>query len=319
MNGAVPSRLLFGADGWRVEWLWHDGARFTEPFFEQTLARLKRSPNNRSRRPSPTNPDALSEASDSPPVTAIIFHVSRCGSTLMCQMLSGLPAHIVVAEAPVLDDILRARRSDPDVTDAQRIAWLRGAVRALGARRQPEERQLFVKLDCWHIFELALVRRAFPGVPLLFLHRHPLEVLASLIRLPSLTTVRDTVTPEQLGLTPEERDALSPAAHAAAVLGAIYRAANRHRAELTPVAYEDVAEFVRRRLPGRPFSDEERAVLSLAAQRDAKNPAQSFTPDSASKRVGAGDALRQAAERWTEPEYRRWLELSQTPELEKKS
>lgn len=307
MTGAVPARLRFGPDGPRVEWLPLDGAPFSEPFFDQTLSRLRRATADTpfARRSTPV--DALCAVAAGLPVAGLIFHVSRCGSTLLAQMLAALPRHVVVAEAPVIDDILRGTRRDPDIGDEERIAWLRGAVAALGRRKTPAEERVFMKLDSWSIFDLPLVRRAFPGVPLLFLHRDPLEVLVSLMRKPSITLIRDTVTPAQLELSIHERNALSREEHAAAILGAFFREATRHRADLVPVDYQDLPDFVRERLPGGNFNAVEQAVLQAVPLRNAKEPAEHFTPDAAAKRQAASPAAVAAVQRWTKPHYDRWL------------
>lgn len=301
----IPFRLVPGAE-WRVSWLTADEERYTEPFFDDTLRRLRRRPENRGRD-LPTTP--LSELAEihGPEPDAIVFHVSRCGSTLLAQMLAALPHHTVLAEPPLADEILRLPRVRLETTESERIAWLRGAIAALARPHAATSRRLFVKLDCWHIFELPLVRRAFPRTPLLFLHRHPLEVLASLLRQPSLTLVRDTVLPEQLALPRAERDALSPVEHAAAILGAFFRTAHAHRAQLHVVAYEQLPVFIWESLPGCTFDAAERTALAQAAQRDAKNPGATFQPDSARKRAAASPEVHAALEQWTLRHYQAFL------------
>lgn len=301
----IPLRLMPGPD-WRVAWIATDGLGYTEPFFDETLRRFRRLPANRGRELRTTPLDAL-EGIAGPEPDAFIFHVSRCGSTLLAQMLAALLHHTVLAEPPLVDEILRLPRVRPETTDAERVAWLRGAVAALARPRAATSQRLFVKLDCWHIFDVPLVQRAFPRTPLIFLHRHPVEVLASLTRQPSMTLVRDTVLPEQLGLTRAERDALSPVEHAAAILGAFYRAAHEQLGRLRAVDYTQLPAFVWKALPGCAFDAKERALLAAAAQRDAKNPGEDFQPDSARKRAGATPELLAAAERWTLPHYAAFL------------
>lgn len=308
MRGAIPARILRGETGAQVEWLHLDGAPFSEPFLDDTLARLRCAPaNERSRRPI-TPLEALTAVEPGLPLAGLIFHVSRCGSTLFTQLLGATPRHIVVSEPPIVDDILRSVRHDATITDEQRIAWLRGAIAAFGGRQSAAEEKLFVKLDCWAIFELPLLRRAFPGVPLYFIHRHPLEVLASLMKMPSLALVRDTVLAPQMGLSVEERDRLTHEEHAAAVIGALFGAACERCAQLTPVAYPDVAEFVRARLLDGELTAEAAHAFQARSNRSAKNPGQSFTPDTDDKRRTASPALLAACARWAEPPYRRWLQ-----------
>ncbi|MDD2764285.1 MAG: sulfotransferase [Opitutaceae bacterium] len=308
MTGALPFRLDFEAGEPLVEWIATDGSRFTEPFFEETLARLRRgNPANARTRRSRTPLNALRDVAPGVPLAALIFHVSRCGSTLLAQMLAALPRNLVASEPQIIDEILRLNQRVPEVNDDDRIAWLRGAVHALGQRPADGGERLFVKLACWHVFSLPLIQRAFPGVPMLFVFRDPVEVLVSLMRMPSLAIVRDTVTPGQLGLTTAIRDALSREEHAAAVLGALFRAAREHRDALVPVDYERLPEVVWEVIPGCSFTGDERARLQAAAAFDAKNPAQRFTPDTAAKRKEASPAILAAVARWAEPHYARWL------------
>ena len=308
MTGALPFRLDFETGGPQVEWIVTDGSRFTEPLFEQTLARLRRGnpANARTRRPrTPLN--ALRDVAPGVPLAALIFHVSRCGSTLLAQMLAALPRNLVASEPQIIDDVLRINHQTPEATDDDRIAWLRGAVRALGQRPADGGERLFVKLSSWHILSLPLIQRAFPGVPMLFVHRHPVDVLVSLMRKPSLSIVRDTVTPGQLGLTVAARDALSREEHAAAVLGAHFRAAVEHRDALVPVGYEQLPDAVWKLIPGCSFTGDERTRLLAAALFDAKDPEQHFTPDTTAKRREASPAILAAVAQWAEPHYARWL------------
>jgi hypothetical protein len=307
MNGAVPFRLRHDAGAPQVEWVRTHGMRFTEPFFEDTVRQIAhRHPSSRASRRARTPLDALEYIPAGPAPTALIFHVSRCGSTLVSRMLAALPHHLVASEPPIIDDILRTVRRDPAVTDERRIAWLHGAVHALGRSGGGADR-FFVKLDCWHLFELPLLRRAFPGVPFVFLYRHPLPVIVSLLRQPSLALVRGTLSADELGLPDRDRDLLGREEHAAAILGALFRAAAEFRDAFIPVAYEQLPAFVWESMPGAVFCADDRARLQAAAAFDAKNPAQRFVADSAAKLAAASPAARAASARWAEPHYERWL------------
>ena len=307
MNDGVPLRLVHDSGGPEVEWMRTDGARFVEPFFTDTIARLAcEHPGSRRTHRTRTPLDRLRETSPGVPPTAFILHVSRCGSTLVSRMLAALARNIVVSEPPIVDDLIRMPHRDPAITAGQQIEWLRGAVRAFGASRAGAGR-LFVKLDCWHILHLPLIARAFPAVPLLFVHRAPLEVLVSLMRRPSLTLVRDTIAPEQLGLTAAERDALDPEEHAAAILGAFFRAALTHRTRLIPIGYEGLPSAALDQLSALEFTATERDQMIAAALQDAKHPTERFVPDSGRKHEVVTPALRAAFDRWTKQPYEQWL------------
>jgi hypothetical protein len=307
MTARWPFRLRHDRGAPEVEWLVADGQPLREPFFEHTANRLTwENPANRRSRRLRTPLESLREIPPGLVPSAFIFHVSRCGSTLVAQMLAALPQHRVFSEPPLIDDILQTHRRNPSVSDEDRIAWLRGAVHALGAR-EPGIDRLFIKLDCWHLFSLPLIARAFPDVPRLFIFRDPVEVLVSLQRRPSLTLLPETVTDNQLQLSAAERARLNPTEHAGAVLGALYRSAWEQRAELLGVSYGQLPRFVWEALPRCPFTAAEQEQLRTAAERDAKNPSAPFVPDSADKRRAASPALQEAAARWAGPHYARWL------------
>jgi hypothetical protein len=300
----VPLGIDFTCEPPQVRWQPWDGSRLTEPFFDDAVARVRRD----AGRPLPVETTPLAAWAASPPLVepaAVIFHVSRCGSTLLSQMLAALPGTLVISEAPVFDDILRGRRGDPAISDVLRERWLQHGAAAFAASQAVAPARVVIKLDCWHIFELERIRRTFPNTPLLFVYREPLEVLASLATRPSLTLVRDTVAPEEIGVDREERDALSRDELAAAIVGSFFREAARHRTHLTPIAYPSLSERTPA-IPGWQFSDEEVRTLRDAARFDAKRPGRTFVPDSAATRAEAAPAVRRACATWADAPYARW-------------
>jgi hypothetical protein len=83
--------------------------RFTDPFFAQTINPCVRHPADAFRHQTPL--ENLGEIVASQPgcrPTGFIFHMSRCGSTLLSQMLAAALENIVLSEAGPIDDILRA-------------------------------------------------------------------------------------------------------------------------------------------------------------------------------------------------------------------
>lgn len=125
-----------------------------------------------------------------------IYHMSRCGSTLVSQMLAALPEHIVLSEPPPIGTILDLNQRG--ASDEERISWMRAWMSAMGQPTNGEQR-LFVKLDSWQTVDLPLLRRAFPDTPWIFLYRNPVEVMVSSMKttgmqiVPGLTniTLRD--------------------------------------------------------------------------------------------------------------------------------
>jgi len=98
-----------------------------------------------------------------------IFHMSRCGSTLISQMLAALPQTVVISEASPIDWLARTTR----VSEPVRSQWLRWMVSALGQRRSGTENRYFIKFDSPTVMALPFIRRVFPSVPWVFAFRNP--------------------------------------------------------------------------------------------------------------------------------------------------
>jgi len=217
-SGWVPIRLIRqGGEGW-VDWCWLGDARFTEPFFDLTIEAAQRRPFNTLF----THRTPLGELGrwyDESPGMApagFIFHMSRCGSTLISQMLAALPDNVVVSEAAPLDRIARADWL-PEATRAPGLRWM---VSALGQRRLGCETRYFIKFDSATAVALPFLRRVFPDVPWTFVIRDPEEVLISHLRDPAAAMSPGMITDVNLvGVPPHEARSLSPEEYAARAIG----------------------------------------------------------------------------------------------------
>ncbi|MGZ4954199.1 MAG: hypothetical protein ACXV8Q_03725 [Methylobacter sp.] len=157
----------------KLWWRFFGEKKFSEPFFHNTVFSLSQD----KRLCVQTSFDALEEFENTLAPTAFIFHISRCGSTLLTQLFASLPSCVVMSEPPVIDYFLRFHYAQPGQSGAEKT--LRQIVSALGQKRSDQERHFFIKLDSWHIGSLPLFRKAFPDTPFIFLYRKPDEVLSS--------------------------------------------------------------------------------------------------------------------------------------------
>jgi len=123
---------------------------------------------------------------DSVVPSALIFHISRCGSTLVAKALSRPEGHMMISQAGPLqhgfwahatDDWRRPLRSSP-----QLLTRLRTLVLALCRRRRGDERRAFMKFISWNVLYIDLIAAAVPEAACLFLYRDPIEVVASVRR-----------------------------------------------------------------------------------------------------------------------------------------
>ncbi len=176
-----------------LAWLPLDGERFHEPFFEDSLGRLNRA--HRVFYGTRTRFDLLDaslEGLDRLPPALLVFHLSRCGSTLLAQMLGMDPTVEVLSEPPLLDHLLRSgqdRRVDP-------------LLALLGQRRFPESRRLVIKLDSWHLAFHGRLRALYPTVPIVLLFREPARVMASQRRQRGMHALPGVLDPALFGFDP---------------------------------------------------------------------------------------------------------------------
>lgn len=103
-----------------------------------------------------------------------IFHLSRCGSTLIIGCLSELDSTCVLSESPVLTGVLL----DKTLDEATRQQYLRCLI-DLQAGVFRDRHNIVIKWNAWDIFQWNLIRAIYPQVPCIFLVRNPLEIIAS--------------------------------------------------------------------------------------------------------------------------------------------
>lgn len=305
----APIRVYQRDGRWAVDWCFLGGARFTAPFFDETMdSCLQRPFNLVFRRQTPIE-DLVEMQKADPGIrpTGFIFHMSRCGSTLVSQMLAALPSNIVISEASVIESVLRAGLWDPSVTDVQRIAWLQGVISALGRPRDAQEQRLFIKFDSWHSVDLGLMHRAYPDVPWIFLYREPTEVLVSHRRQPGAQMVPGMVGSGWMGLDMAAIAAMSLDEYAVRVLATICQAALAHRDDGGLfVNYRQLPEAVFAEIAGHfgvTFDAAELDRMCRTAGFDAKTPSVSFTADTAAKRAAVTPEMRAFAEQRLAPLY----------------
>ncbi len=282
-QGWMPVKVTFRQGQALAEWIWPGARRLTEPFFEESVRAARRNPFTALfRREMPL--DAADSIEALSP-TGFIFHMSRCGSTLVSQMLAALDRAVVVSEAPPVDDVIRAPLVLPEISRAQQVHWLRQVIRALGQRRSGGESLYFVKLDAWHIHHLPLFCEAFPGVPWVFVHRRPEEVIASQLRRPGMPALPGALDPRLLGLRLEDVTSLSREQWCARVTGGFLEAAGAFRnhphglfvdyAQLPDAVWGPMARHFGVRF-GMGLDDGELTRMRERARFDAKTPAEIY-------------------------------------------
>ena len=200
----IPYKLILQDDQALSRWLHAADKPFNEPFFDDTIYRLKNM--NRHTLHAEANLELLPDWAEhltSVPPTAFIFHISRCGSTLLAQLLGINPAHIVLAEVPFFDEVLRAPFKNHPQGNFAQPAILEAAIKFYAQQRTGIENKLFIKTDSWHIFFYPLLRKLYPEVPYILLYRKPEEVIRSHRKRRGMQAVPGVIEPEVFGFKKE--------------------------------------------------------------------------------------------------------------------
>jgi hypothetical protein len=307
LHGWLPIRAWRRDGEWRVDWCWFGEQQLTRPFFRDDVDLALRLPFNQAfRRETPLA--ALLDwqaASQGLAPGALIFHASRCGSTLLAQLLASSERNIVLSEPPPLDNLLRAHFLDPDAA-VQQPGWVRALLSAYGQRRRGSEERLLIKLDAWNVFEAPLLSGLYPDTPRIFLYRDPLEIVVSQLRQPGLHSVPGLLGPSALDFSEDEARAMSPLEFASRSIGRILeqglKLCRRHGG--VPVNYSELPDALWGRLaPLFDVGEADVPRLRELAAFDAKQPAMWFSADSQRKREAADDRVREAVDRWARAPY----------------
>ena len=302
-----------------VDWCFLGKERLTEPFFDDSIVkRFRRSFNLLFRHETPIEfLGELNEFSEGLKPDGFIFHLSRCGSTLISQMLAALPQNIVISEAAPLDFVIR----NGNVPASRRLEWLRWMINALGQKRNDEEENFFIKFDCWNTLEINLITRAFPEVPWIFLYRDPVEIIVSHIRQRGVQMIPGLIREILPEISFEDSVRMPPEEYCARVLAKICQSALgflKTGAGLA-VNYTELPDGINAVLKhfNVKLGQDDLEKMFAVTKYNAKNPSLNFTADSSQKKREAGEAAIFAAQKYVNPYYEE-LETCRTNALQRR-
>jgi len=304
----TPIRFDFSGPAPMVDWADLSAERFVEPFFDQTVARWATGP--QARPLVRTGLDALLALDGEPSLepAGMIFHLSRCGSTLVSRLLGTLPGVVAIAEPSPLNALLGL---DSDRVDgATLVRLVRLLVRALGRCRHGDERHLVLKCTSWNIRRREILAAAFPETPWVWVQRDPAHVVSSLLASPPGWLglgVTPPATARLFGLEPVAVPASARVEFTARALGAMLWSAATNPDRRLCIDYADLPAAIWRQVAPHFGIEIDAAAIERMTEesrfysKDAA--ARAFTGD-ASQRRPMTDAIRAAAERFAEPGYR---------------
>ncbi len=302
-----------------VKWMDFGANPISDPFFYQTLDRLRSSDPPAAERS--TGVQELVNIAGSFPVvrpSGLIFHISRCGSTLVSNVLRTLGPAVLSEARPVgmffhpsvgppTDAWPRMRAA---ILDAVTTLYARTAMSARNAMYTP---QLVIKCHAFNILQMKFIRALWPGVPVAVVIRDPVEVIASNLAQPAGWVgwrKQSAAAANAFGWTERDVERMTIEEYCARGIGQFCEIARDQVDQHCKVIdYENltlenilaIAEFfgLETLLP------DDASVLQQVLSADAKDPLRqrAFENDSPRKRKEAGDAVQQAADRWARKPY----------------
>lgn len=169
----------------RVHWLRTAGSEFHDPLFTTTVNRILMRSQRRAMLT--TGIDALlRQGSREEHVcpSGFIYHLGRCGSTLLSNMLKVGREHFVLSEP---DLPVSAMLFKPGLcSEAQWEELTQASIRTFGGIALLTSKRFFIKFVSIETMAIPLIRKTIPNVPEVFLYRDPIEVTMSMIARPVL-------------------------------------------------------------------------------------------------------------------------------------
>lgn len=213
----IPVTLIEKDNEIYFEWIYLADLKYADPFFDETLAKCKSHPYNSKPFKVISTVENLIDWSNeliSVELKSLVFHVSRCGSTMLSQSLASSSENVMISEAPIIDQILRSDLFSLD----KKTMLIQSIIKLLGQKRFPEQQHLIIKLDAWHIFNSTYLRSIFPELPFALLYRNPTEVLKSHQKMMGMHMVPNVLPSNVFGISPKEINEVSFEQYGALVL-----------------------------------------------------------------------------------------------------
>jgi hypothetical protein len=245
-----------------------------------------------------------------------VFHETRCGSTLVADMLGAQPHHLVFSES-----------SPPATIAARGDARTLRTVMLLMCRSSFHTR-CFFKFQSINTPRIKVFREAFPEVPWAFVFREPVQVMMSHMRGSGSGAVclrsKGHPTPEHLRIlgVSSARSVSNEefcAAHLAYLSQAAYGEYMKDTEKGLMLPYTDLPHLVPQKLLAAHFKaplDDEGVERMLAVStmyskgRRGTNKAGVFSSDNQKKESAASDKVKKAAQRYLYPIYDKCMAAS---------
>lgn len=110
----------------------------------------------------------------------LIFHLSRCGSTVLSEMFRPLLNYQVVAESEAIGNMFQIF----NCSEEKQVIALQNMIGLFQHSLCTNDEGLIIKLSSWNAVAIRIFQMAFPDTPCFFLYREPSEIMVSMLKKP---------------------------------------------------------------------------------------------------------------------------------------
>lgn len=321
LNGWLPIGIIFTSGGVSVKWIEFGEKRIMEPFFPQTVRQLRMAePPARERVTSAEALVTYAHGLPSAPPAVVIFHVSRCGSTLLGNALGTGQRVMVLSEARPVSALVnlptsRTRRPSKGVEQMRR-ALLDAVIRTCAYHHHDRDVRPVIKCNASSLLWMSEMRHVWPNTPFVILVRNPVEVMVSNILRPAGWMRARHVSLDGtslFGWSGHQVQEMSDEEYCARGLGQFLKAASRQRdLGCTVIDYDDltpsrVAGLARQLEIDLPSVESPDYLRVFGTYSKDVNRTSAYCDDRGQKAQQASEAIRSAAAEWAEEPYRALL------------
>ena len=185
LSALVP--VAADVDDDRFELLDLAGATYREAFFGDTVRRVRDARPDQPRVYVRRDEFLRLGRCHQRPADVFIFHLGRCGSTLLANMLAASDEFVSLKEPDLVNDLLSARlRAETSLARDETEGLLTAAIPFLvgTVRHSSAGPYRALKFAAWNVSLGALLMAQSSTTPVIFLYRSPIETVASLLANP---------------------------------------------------------------------------------------------------------------------------------------
>jgi len=328
-NAAFQRHLPVSFNGRDNLATWVDLSHVTlkEPFYNHEISRLAKNEGWTAGRTTSWD-DVINIANIFEPASpsAVIFHVSRCGSTLLTNLFRGVADGIALSEAAPVNHLNKSLHEAMATISPEKAEFTRCVMRALVTLyTRLYDSPLVIKAHTASILRLREYRSIWPDAPFIINVREPVEVLVSNMEKPAdwaRTIVQPSHIPNIFGFDSAAIRTMSLEEYCARAIGEFYGSAVTNLDEnCSVIDYQDIGPSnIEAILEGFGLNpsiyfkpDIVRKIFAIYSKDWTKT--RDYVDDRVQKHELASAKLRKFAEQWAYTPYLQLLNSSAHQQL----